>query len=82
MRHAKARKPPHRGRFLFYPKNERQPVDVERVLHHYGADVVNVLGDDSVVAMVTDDILDRVRLDNPDIAFEEDVRLHYYAARR
>lgn len=81
MRHAKARKPPHRGRFLFYAKDECQPVDVETVLHGYGADVVNVLGDDAVVALVTDDILDRVRTDNPDIAFEEDVLVRFFAAR-
>jgi hypothetical protein len=81
MRHAKARKPPHRGRFLFYAKDECQPVDVETVLHGYGADVVNVLGEDAVVALVTDDILDRVRADNPDIAFEEDVLVRFFAAR-
>jgi hypothetical protein len=66
----------HRGgRFLFFRKERRDPVNVPKVLNQYGANVVNVLGEDMAVAVVTGEILERVEHDNPGIAFEEDVRM-------
>lgn len=72
----------HRGgRFLFFRKERRNSVNVPKVLDQYGANVVNVLGDDMAVAVVTGEILDRVKHDNPGIAFEEDVRLEFAPVR-
>lgn len=71
----------HGRRFLFFRKERRDSVNVPKVLDQYGANVVNVLGDDMAVAVVTSDILERVEHDNPDIAFEEDVILELAPAR-
>jgi len=59
-------------RFLVYPRDQQKRVNVRRLLAGYGIKVLYDLGDDIVVAVATEDVLRRLKRNNPAISFEAD----------